>query len=198
MDWFMRSDLALKLGIVLYVVFEILAIPIVSVLTVHRKISNVMRGVTIFLSFILAVAVPILVMTPLDSEYLHVSEKNFQLYGATLFFVLTFIPFILTLSVDLLMLYRLRDPQAKGHDQIDYFKAGSGIVFLIQGLLLYAGTTLLNVLAGLYSLIEFPSNLRPLSLIPVLAALVIVPIIIVKLWKRMMLLIERVSEYSKA
>ncbi|TLF41894.1 hypothetical protein FEI15_01405 [Lacticaseibacillus zeae] len=198
MDWFMRSDLALKLGFMLYIVFEILAVPIVSFLTARKKINNVVRGATVFLSFILTIAGPILVATPLDSEYLHVTDKNFELYFVSLFFVLSVIPFILTLAEDLFMLYLLRNPQSEGHDQIGYFQVGSGIVFLLQGLLILSGTTMIIVLIGLYNLIEIPSQFKVISVVPILVLLIGLPFILIKLWRRMLQLIDQVGEYPKA
>lgn len=197
MDWFMRSSLALRIGMTLYIVFEILAVPILSILTIHKKVGSVVRGTTIFMSFVLTVATPILIATPFEAEYLHLTEEDFGLYLALLFFVGMAIPFAITLSVDLFTLYRLRDPHNKWHAQIKYFQSDSGVVSLLQALLILLGAATLNLLAGFYSLINFPKQFRILSMIPVLVAIVLFPIILIKLWRKMLLLIQNVGEYPK-
>ncbi|MDE3283909.1 hypothetical protein AUQ39_04810 [Lacticaseibacillus casei] len=191
MDWFMRSDLAMELGIVLYVVFEILAVPIVSILTVHRKISNVMQGVTIFLSFILAVATPILVVTPLGS-YLRVPNESFEIYISVLFAIMIAIPFIIVMAIDLGMLHWLRNPQNKYHDQIEYFQSGS-IVFLMQALLIFEWCFLLGSVAAIYYVINPPKQIYTISKILMLLSLLVFPVILLKAWKGLLRLIKKVG-----
>ncbi|MDE3283916.1 hypothetical protein LTZ17_14800 [Lacticaseibacillus casei] len=96
MDWFMRSDLALELGITLYVVFEILAVPVVSLLTVHKKISSIVRETIFFSSFVLALAAPIVIATTSDSQLLQLNDDEFNVYLTIVMASLTMVSFLIS------------------------------------------------------------------------------------------------------
>ncbi|MDE3283912.1 hypothetical protein AUQ39_04830 [Lacticaseibacillus casei] len=189
MDWVMRSDFALELGVVLYVIFEILALPLVSALTVYKKIGSMARGVIIFLSFILSVATPILVVTPLG-EHLHVPDESLGIYISVLFAIMIMIPFIITLVIDLTMLHLLRNPQSKYHGQIEYFQSG-GIVFLIQALLLLEWGFLFSLMSAIYTVITPPKQIEILSKALMVISWLAFPVVLIMLWKGVMGIIKK-------
>lgn len=195
-DVFMRSNLALWVGIVLYLIFEIIAIPMVSVLTLQNRINSVVRGIVVFISLLLAVFTPLLIVTPLDDRYLHVPEMYFQLYMSSLFGGMLMLSFIVTLFVDLKMLHRLKDPQNKQHAQIKYFQSGSGIVFLLQALLILLGSFVMSMLFSFIDSIQFPDNLKILIVITTMGLFFLCLLLLIKSWRGVLIMIDRAGKPS--
>lgn len=187
MDNFMRSNMALVTGLVLYGIFEIAAVPVISALTVRQKISKTTRVTILLISFVLAVFTPFLVAVPLDVLYLHVSGKNLGLYYAVIATIMLALSFSVALYAELRMLRRLSDSQNEYHDQLEYFQSGSMVVFLVRCLLLLLTILCVVTLVSLYAMIDFPSQLRALSIVPVLVLLFGFPTVWMKANRKLMI-----------
>lgn len=182
MDWFMRSDLALELGITLYVVFEILAVPVVSLLTVHKKISSIVRETIFFSSFVLALAAPIVIATTSDSQLLQLNDDEFNVYLTIVMASLTMVSFLITLTVDLVALIRLRKSRGSMHDQIRFFKKGSGIAYLVQAMWLLCGIFTYPMFLSIYKGTEFYKENTQVGFVVFLISLVLFPFVLISGW----------------
>lgn len=194
MNVFMRSELALQIGVALYIIVEFFAVPIVSFLTMKKKVNDVIRNSTLLVSFALAVATPLLIATPFESQFLHISNEHYYLYLSSLFFVLMLIPFVITLTIDLYALDQLKNKKSQLHSQARYFQYGSMIVFVIQALLLLTGAATFCLLVSIYSAINPPEEIRAMTKVAMLISLIPFPFVFVRVWGKLVVLISNHGE----